>query len=153
MDLPADDAEAEHAAHVVEDLEPLAAAGGSTGQGYARPPPLLSPDRRSQPREIRAELAAPRDPARAAASAWQLGPARAAPWCPHRGPPAGRAAATCDGRRSAVLVREEEGWCYRGRRSAVGVDPRVDWDRSDLNPTAPLLFRVEPLRPTSQNEE
>ena len=67
MDLPADDAEAEHAALVVEDLEPLTAAGGSTGQGYARPPPLLSPDRRSRPREIRAELAAPRDPARAAA--------------------------------------------------------------------------------------
>ena len=78
--LPADDAEAEHAALVVEDLEPLAAAGGSTGQGYARPPPLLSPDRRSRPREIRAELAAPRDPARVAASAWQLGTARAAPW-------------------------------------------------------------------------
>ena len=78
----------------------------------------------------------------------------AAPWRPRRGPPAGRAAAPCDGRRSAVLVREEEGRCCRGRRrSAVGVDPRVDWDRSDLNPTAPLLFRVEPLRPTSQNEE
>ena len=45
MDLPADDAEAEHAALVVEDLEPLAAAGGSTGQGYARAPspPLPRP--------------------------------------------------------------------------------------------------------------
>ena len=55
--LPADDAEAEHAALVVEDLEPLAAAGGSTGQGHARPPSLLSPDLRSPPRELRAELA------------------------------------------------------------------------------------------------
>ena len=45
MDLPSDDAEAEHAALVVEDLEPLAAAGGSTGQGYARAPspPLPRP--------------------------------------------------------------------------------------------------------------
>ena len=45
MDLPADDAEAEHTALVVEDLEPLAAAGGSTGQGYARAPspPLPRP--------------------------------------------------------------------------------------------------------------
>ena len=45
MDLPADDAEAEHAALVVEDLEPLVTTGGSTRQGHARPPPLLSPDR------------------------------------------------------------------------------------------------------------
>ena len=135
--LPADDAEAEHAALVVEDLEPLVAAGGSTEQGHARTPSLLSPDLRSPPRELRAELAS-WNPARAAA-----------PWRPRRGPPAGRAAAPCDGRRSAVLVREEEGRrCRWGRRSAVGVDPRVDWDRSDLNSTAPLLFRVEPLRLT-----
>ena len=91
--LPADDTEAKHATLVVEDLEPLAAAGGSTGQGHARPPPLLSPDRRSPPRELRPELAAPRDPARTAVSAWQLGPVCAAPWRPRRGPPAGRVAA------------------------------------------------------------
>ena len=64
--LPADDAEAEHAALVVENLEPLVAAGGSTEQGHARPPSLLSPDLRSPPRELRAELAS-WNPARAAA--------------------------------------------------------------------------------------
>jgi len=66
MDLPADDAEAEHAALVVEDLEPLAAAGGSTGQGYARAPspPLPRPSVAASGDQ---GLAAPRDPARAAA--------------------------------------------------------------------------------------
>ena len=92
------------------------------------------------PRDLRAELAALRDPARVAASAWQLRPTRAAPWRPRRGPPAGRAAAPCDGRRSAVVVTREGGGGAALSREEGAVGSTLGSIGIDRISTLPSLF-------------
>ena len=92
------------------------------------------------PRDLRAELAALRDPARVAASAWQLRPTRAAPWRPRRGPPSGRAAAPCDGRRSAVVVTREGGGGAALSREEGAVGSTLGSIGIDRISTLPSLF-------------
>ena len=110
--LSAHDAEAEDTTLVVEDLKPLATAGGSTRQGHARPPPLLSPDRGtvhtpasgSQGGTHRAVGPYTRGRLRVAAAPYahcSLAPPPRAACRPCRHP--------CDGWRSAVVVTREGG--------------------------------------------